>query len=226
LFLLSFLWETLMIQRREKVIFDDTCSPPCWRNIIPGKTTSQEAYDLISGFSDKKTGKVNRWGDYGQFNAYYDFTLSSGVRVWISTIDDVVALVEFSDHDDNGIATFGMCVSRYGTPEYAAQSIYSSFGLPIGPTQTWHILFNALNPQKGVSYGFDTYTYFGSKKSVSPGSKIIVINYFDTEQFDILLQSGWLLNSADDTGHDINDLHPWVGYGNIFELYPYEPASP
>jgi len=209
----SFIKQSQIRQRKESSLFDGECKAPCWRHITPGNTTMQEAYDLISGFSDRGIKKIERTEDLqGLFNAVLSFELSSGIKVYIYAIDDVVALIAF--RDDVGIATFGRCVEEFGSPQFAGQSCNCS-------SEEAHIFFTALIPQRGISYYFDRYTYFGPKKTVSRRSVVTGIRYFDIKYYETLLQHGRILFS--ETGYDENDLHPWVGYGNIFELYPYDP---
>lgn len=217
--IIVFAIQLLTKQKREETVFSTDCNAPCWRYIIPGKTTIQEAYNLVSNFPDKESSHI----EYSPalqsiIDSYISFNLSNGIKVEMYAVNDIVILIAF--YDDNGITTFGKCISEFGPPEIAGQSYYWSYGLPILPTQAKHILFVALSPQKGIAYTYDTYTYLGTKQNVSPESIISEIDYFDSKYYDDLLQDGRLVFS--EAGHKKNVLYPWIGFGNIFELYPSE----
>ena len=204
---------------RESSLFNKDCSVPCWRHIVPGKTSMQEAYELASLFSDRIPGKLES-ADHlnGIFNSYISFELSNGTKVFVYSIEDVVTLIAFN-HDD-GITTFGECINEFGPPEFAGQSYYWSYGLPVASTQAKHILFTAVSRKKGVTYGYDAYTYFGTRQLVAKTSRVTLVQFFDNGYFEVLLRSGRLLFS--ENGYNEENLRSWIGYGNIFDLYPYE----
>jgi len=197
-----------------KEIISAECEPPCWRGISPGKTTGNEAHELISKFPDRINGNV-KGGPSDFFDAYYPFDLSNGTRVVVCTISDVVVMIAFSR--DEGVITFGDAIKLFGAPQYATQSIVLGPGLPILPSSSWHTYFNVLNVERGVAWSFDTYRYLFPVQTVGESTLITYVTYFDPEQIETLLKDGSLV-SRDEVY--LYMLNPWVGYGKLSELYP------
>lgn len=195
-----------------KEIISAECEPPCWRGISPGKTTGNEAHEIISKFPDRINGNVNDFLD-----GYYSFDLSNGLHVVVYKISDVVVMITF--YREEGLITFGEAIDRFGIPQYATQSFMSGAGLPILPTSTWHTYFNVLNVERGVALSFDTYRHFFPVRAIVESSVITDVAYFDPKQTETLLKDGSLIIAGENL--DLSLLNIWKGYGDIAELYPY-----
>ncbi|MEW6713092.1 MAG: hypothetical protein AB1403_24950, partial [Candidatus Riflebacteria bacterium] len=99
-FIVTFTVHLLARQNKEKTIFSTDCIAPCWRSITPGKTTILDAHTLALNFSDTVSESVKHSTILqGVFNAYISFELSSGIKVEMYAIDNVVILIKFYDND-------------------------------------------------------------------------------------------------------------------------------
>lgn len=199
-------------------IVSDDCEAPCWRQIKPGVSTDDEVIELLDGFHDITSDEIWQGGGSESSEKAIAFELSNGVNVTIYSVDKVVVLILFSKTD--GITSFRDCIQEFGDPEYTVQSSVIGFGLPLGATSAWHTWFYALNTKNGTAYGYDTYSYFGKKAAITPKTKVTVIEFYDTTSFETLLSKGLLVNKEISKDIPIEALHPWVGFGNIDELYP------
>jgi hypothetical protein len=209
---------TLGCQAKESLVFDNTCVAPCWRQIQPGKTTEKEVSDLLAGFPDIKAHKVVHSFFANTNSPYLTFELPSNLNVTIGLIEDRVAFIQFDDQ--NGIATFGNCVQRFGAPEFVVQSSIIGPGIPIGPTEGLHTWFYALNKDKGIIYGYDTYRYFGKNTVLAPTTMATEIEFYDVDSYETLLKNYLLINVDPSENFSSENLYPWAGYGNLDELYP------
>jgi hypothetical protein len=204
-------------QTKQSAVFSSQCSAPCWRNIEPGKTSMQDAMTLVKNFHDVDANTIaTAGGPWYIFSNYIEFGLSSGEKVNIFMLDNVVAQIYFSI--PKGSITFGMCVEVFGSPEYAMQVPVLGSGGTIFPSDAPHIWFDAISPSRGVVYGYDTFNaWTGPTFNLTSDTKVVELEFFDPQKYHQLLPN---LISLDPPSEIENSLHPWKGYGDIRALYP------
>jgi hypothetical protein len=83
-----------------------------------------------------------------------------------------------------------------------------------------------LEPTKGIATGYKHYGSQGLEaSSIDPETEITEIAFFDTNQYQHILDAG-LIAAGTLSGKDItNNLLPWLGYGRFKDKY-WPPASP
>uniref|UniRef100_A0A7C4KZI2 Uncharacterized protein n=1 Tax=Bellilinea caldifistulae TaxID=360411 RepID=A0A7C4KZI2_9CHLR len=116
-----------------QIILDSPCSPPCWYQIIPGKTTNAEVPPLLSqipDFDQERSTKIGPWAGYSEvYRLYFHGDYFKGE---ILMQDDVVNRIglfgNFNLSLENTIETFGkpdqVVISRVWTGDIATKSLY------------------------------------------------------------------------------------------------------
>jgi hypothetical protein len=201
---------------KTSIVFPEECSAPCWREIVSGKTSKMDALSTIKSFPDIDMNDFHvRENSDTVFSNIIVFKLKGGEIVRIYLINDIVVLINLEPL--NGTVTVQDCVQKFGTPEFIALSTIFGSGIPIGATSAEHILFYGINIQKGILLGGDTYKWFSSQANITPKTGVFVVDFFDPQTFDVLLENDVLVNSI--KGYSRAELVSWKGYGNVTKLY-------
>ncbi|HLO34121.1 MAG TPA: hypothetical protein VK249_33560 [Anaerolineales bacterium] len=204
------------------ILADSNCTLPCWHGITPGSTTKQELLQVLSGLplvnqdSITVTRSVNE-----AFDEYVEFTMGEGPvylkqdqgaplkqdYVWSGTAalrNDRV--LEIDLRGDLGL-TFGGLVDRFGEPTYLIPS----------PTPGLHIWVEALDPSKGLDFG---YRADDEDSEITPGTPITGILLFDPASYQELTAHQTFLYQAH--GPRQIEAQLWKGYGKIRMYWPAE----
>jgi hypothetical protein len=198
-------------------VITDECAPPCWHQIVPGKTSYEDALKILKSISDVNHYKIDVWGQYYIFSNGIEFRINTGEEGYIYSLDGIVAEIGFSK--SKGIMSFGKFVEEFGIPEYGAQSSLLGPGF-LGFGDAIHDWFFAISPQKGIVCGYDTYSFRGRDYILSPDTLITDIRFFDVNVFDVLLKEGFLIDFSFLKDYSQDNLIAWNGYGDIRVLYP------
>jgi hypothetical protein len=193
------------------------CNPPCWQNIIPGKTTEEEVINNLKNNSivDQKsiTLQGGRWNTFD--DAIYSLFKNGEIKSEIYFLNGKVALMTFSG-DLN--TTFNQAVTAFGDPEYII-NIPQWGGLPGYPDPSFSI--TALNPSKGIKFSYDTRDVGGNiKLELTPENKITRISYFDPNKYKNILDAGMFSEGFLKDGEAEKFMVIWNGYGEIDKKYP------
>lgn len=200
-------------ESRSSIIEKDECSPPCWKNITPGKTTRQEVVQILNDISwiDKDSIKSNISGNYGGFLAGWDLDCIQ----WLGKLDsgdysgrvcfynDTVAFIEISLNE--GVIDFSDLIKKLGIPESVL--IIKTEGAE-RDTLSIHVLYTS----KGYAF-LDYYTTLNLKNpiQIAPDDDVQVVWYFVPEYHFELLKFGHIGNFS---SHIIEKgLQDWKGYG-------------
>lgn len=211
---------------------NSTCNLPCWYGITVGKTTKQEALDILQGADlvNPESIKIVQPPPSYFFDETVRFTLGKGPRFlkarsdvsddettkepttiridydWggqISILDGKVSRIWFSG--DLGL-TIQQVIDMFGNPGYAIP-----FTSPGGFVQV-----ELLNPTQGVDFGYGTED---PDSEITPETKISNLIIFDPTLYNEMLKNSnfeflqWR-DSAD------MDKYEWKGYGKI-DMYWY-----
>ncbi|MEW5938548.1 MAG: hypothetical protein AB1750_02700 [Chloroflexota bacterium] len=189
----------------QSVVFSDECAIPCWRGITPGETHFQDAVNAVKKFPDyesKRSGISDKWNIFSNFIGFY---LKTGEDIRVYAIDDVVAVISFSN--TRGI-TFKNFAEEFGDPKYVARSTAMGRG-PLW-SESPHVWLTAISPEKGVAYNYDT----AGNLRLTHNRIVVFIDFFDVNLYEKLLNDYFFM------GEEQVELYDWKGYGNIDELYP------
>lgn len=196
------------------LITDNKTIPPEWGGIVLGETSKS---DLLAILHDDKNVNLRSIYSLGKpWNSFEDiveFSLVSGEKGYAYIKDGHVMLIEFSSITR---ITFETMINYYGNPTYILKHQVLGKGYFFGDSQ--HVLIDAIYPEKGVIYGYDTSSIliFNTNKLL-PKTKINWIDYFDPKDFSELSDLGMFSDGA-----PLNPelFYKWAGFGKISLLYP------
>jgi hypothetical protein len=192
---------------RISILDNPVCSPPCWQNIVPGKTNLGELLATLKDIDNlDQSSLVQR--DYPNMKSYDQIVygklyLEPNVVTFVSAYLSDKSVVELDFLGDWNL-TLEEAIKELGKPE----------GVLIHHSE--HTLIAFLIPSKGVAFSYDTTRV---TLSITPDLKITSINYFSPEFYDELLEMGWFSEGSWDYQESMARIKPWKGYGDIEELY-------
>ena len=192
------------------------CEPPCWQNITPGVTTYQDALTRLEKIypGDKQvtdhTQSPIGFDDEIRFSPYNDFSLTG-----------------YMDISNNGVSSIGFEIDS----KYSGIKLDHSIEL-FGEPQNILLIQSGefdqvtlINAKKGTALG---YKLFGNQSvtsaEISSDVEIREIDFFDPNQYQLILNSGYFSAGLLSSDQIINALHPWNGYGSFRDKY-WPPAS-
>jgi len=171
----------------EKIILENPCLPPCWRNITPGKTEQEELVKILESMPDINKKTVHVLGSWNNFDSVVEATLISKPIINFYIQDGKVVLIFISGK--LGL-TYFEAMEHFGDPDVitAARTLGPSRIL-IGDSPLLYI--SAMIPEIGIGFGFDTRDILmKSDEEIKPDSKITEFYYYDPEYFETLLDRG------------------------------------
>ena len=196
-------------------IVNDACEPPCWQNIIPGSSSTEQTLQNLQRLSGIEPSSIEvRDQPYKIFNKIIYTAVSDEQKISIFLIDDTVASIEFSGDFQ---ISFGEAVEQFGEPQFIIIT------KTLGPGGLWassiHTYVSIVYPEKGIMFEYDEYDQPRSLKSkINPEIKLNKVAFFNPNQFEILADSGFIL-SGSNLEQTQMAMQPWQGYGDIDAVY-------
>jgi hypothetical protein len=201
------------------------CEPPCWHNIVPGKTTSSELEPLLfaNPYVDDKS-VANRDAPMEIFNDIYYFSLKNHIQGEIWLLDDKVASILWFFPRGGEVAnslglTVGELIKEYGEPDFVVRINDIGPG-PLPILSATHPLVFLINSKRGIVFRYDEYQL--PKKlhnQVTPGIEVGYLKFFSPDDFDRLLEAGeftmFTTSNKEDT---LSRLQTWRGYGEYPDI--------
>ena len=186
------------------IVHDSACSPPCWHRIVPGRTSTWQAQQIL----EEMNVSMTPWSDYGE-----DGTLSWFFRYPIHDAAGFAysqgGVVQVLSIQTRRSLTLEDAFDRIGDPAFYWTAITQMEGEP------WIEVY-FVNDERG----------FVTKTSipVEPGEESHAIKitadtpvdrviYFQPGQFDKLLDAEILEDVSKESV--LSGLQPWEGYGVI-----------
>lgn len=192
----------------------ESYDPPQWEGITIGSSTRTELLSFLTTSEMIKTDTIAARGkQWNSFDDIINFTLISGELGQAYIQGDRVVLIEISNLKHITIAEMS---EIYGYPQRIYVHGVLGKGFLFG--DTLHVLIEGFYPEKGVIFGYDSYSLINwQPRKITPGKEIDWIDYFSSNDYEMLIKSG--IFSLGPTITE-TDFHPWKGFGNIDELYP------
>jgi hypothetical protein len=192
-------------QKIDSFLFTDTsCHFPCWQNITPGKTTSEEIIKLLSDSPLVIDPPKNEPEYYPGSYTYTYWRIKNDRSQGNGSIGFFERKVDYITFEEQNL-TLGDMVAFYGKPEYVTA---------ISDTQRLRI--NLIYPKEGVIVSYlNRHLWFGQNSEtikVTPDMPVDFIMYFDPDSVDRIL--GNLYSSFSQEGIQ-KILQPWVNFGTI-----------
>lgn len=194
------------------VLSDNTCAPPCWGNISPGKTTEADVRKILQDISSvKKDSIFSR--PYKEFNGiYWKFSEDGDGDVLVE--NGIVWSLDFSSPLNESLnVTLDQAIEVYGEPAY----VFSQFNPDI---PDWGAV-TFIYPKKGVIFSYASHVEKYKYKGVlRPETPINSISYFSPEKYQEIFKKSFI-DPPEWTAEIVHaSIYPWKGYGNISEKYP------
>jgi hypothetical protein len=177
------------------------CKFPCWQNITPGITTKSDLLRILSSleYADKASiysDDANWQGFQGRAGCMLYPDSKHPISLDALFLNDRVARILFMG--DTGIR-LDQAMEIFGKPRNIAIS--------------GHILVAFINPEAGISYGYND---IGKPNwvfsEIRSGIEVGTIIFYDPNAFNPKITGGLFSSSS--------KIYPWKGYGKIETLYP------
>ncbi len=199
------------------LITNTTCHPPCWQNIVPGKSTEQEVVGILNDNpiidSNSLAIKGEPWNSFSDV-IYFKTKPNEDIGA-IYFINDKVAMITIS-----GILKFSFeqAIDNLGEPQYII-NMPTYYGPPGFLKISYEI--SALIPSEGIKFSYNTREIKGNNQSsLSPGNQISEVSFFDKNSYEYILQAGMFSEGVLNAIETEQYLIPWDGYGELEQKYP------
>lgn len=193
------------------ILDNSVCSPPCWENIVPGKTSRDELLAALANIDNLDQSSIVQqdYPNKKSFNHVIHGNLylepDALTRVSACLSDETVVVLSFWG-DLN--LTLGEAIEGFGNPEGVL--IY----------RRGFTVISFLYPSKGFVLRFDTTgEYWKSFDSIVPEMEIKTIDYFQPAYYHEILDLGWFSEGMWDYQESMSRMKPWRGYGEIDKYY-------
>lgn len=197
---------------KTSILDNPVCSPPCWQNIVPGKTNRLELLATLASIANFDQSSIAQQDypimeGYDQFihgNLYLEPNELTLVSAYLS--EEIVVVLNFSGKLN---LTLEEAIEVFGEPEgvliYASNHGYTSI--------------NFLIPLKGIVFGFNNIGKNWKPTSITPELEIRSIDYFSPDYYSEILDMGWFSDGKWNYQESVAQIKPWKGYGSIDILY-------
>ncbi|SRR6266498_5760093 len=197
------------------ILTNSDCNLPCWHGITIGRTTKQELLDILGSLAivNQHSITVIKSADtlfdervnftMGEDATYFKLDNGGSVKqdyLWlgdVALLNDKVEQIVLTG--DVGLS-FQQGIDIFGEPNYLLPSY----------TPGMHIWVEALNPSKGLDFG---YRADDLDSEITANTPIRQIKLFDAELYDQMVDNKmfqYLLSRSGDI-----ERYAWKGYGKI-----------
>jgi hypothetical protein len=196
---------------KTSILDNPVCSPPCWQNIVPGKTNRVELLATLASIANFDQSSIaqqdySNMEGYNQFihgNLYLEPNELTLVSAYLS--EEMVLVLNFSGKLN---LTLEEAIEGFGEPEWVL-IYHSNF-----------TVVTFLIPSKGIAFRFDTLgENWGPVDSIVPEMEIKDIDYFSPDYYYEILDMGWFSEGKWNYQESVAQIKPWKGYGSIDILY-------
>jgi hypothetical protein len=184
---------------------ETTCPYPCWQNIQPGVTTSDEAIQFLlqMPFIDSKPSASPRKID--DVRSYNSWTFQKNIREMgggITYFNDLVAYIDFDVINKTKINEM---VAYYGNPELI--SVIS------GQADIQWLKVSWIYPKQGVliMHFNPHWRLKGTNVDITPNLKIDRVYYFNPDLYETLFENVFFSPYSLDAIQQ--SIQKWEGYG-------------
>lgn len=193
------------IAKTQSLVFDNTCSPPCWINITPDITTRNETLDIL--FSQPKINprsiQVRSNNQEDDTIIWLSYTQIRDFGGEITFLDDKVYVLEFIPI--KGRLLLSEILKYFGEPE----AILAGYESVERPGLSIYILY----PSKGIALLIHQRPYFEEWAEIKPDSSIYAVWFFDSSRFDEVIRHGPINRFSEKVIKQ--GLIPWPGYSKV-----------
>jgi hypothetical protein len=193
--------------KRSILLEDALCEPPCWQKITPGSSSSEEAYQILSGLSFLHTTplatpkRINDFRSYDSWNFQKNIRERGGV---ITYFNDTVAYMEF---DVRGTLRIGKMFDFYREPQLL--SVISGWNDSRWLRVCW------IYPDEGILITHFDHNWRpeGNYANITPDLPVYDVYYFDPDLYDTLVETVFFQLTKSEVVQA--SIQPWVDYGPV-----------
>lgn len=188
-------------ERGDSILKDITCLPPCWRGVIPGRTSKNELIAILNSTAKDGDSIIDRdegLGDWDDIVSYYmDSQYGQNINFFI--LEDTVVEINFYW---KLYLTLGEVIEILGEPDWVFPSPGHNGPILIIIYEEEYV---ALLHQMESGFLF-------VERNLEPQSEIVEMGFFAS--IESLEKSVITLENLEKYGYK------WAGYGNVDEKYP------
>jgi hypothetical protein len=190
------------------VLLDTSCEPPCWHDIIPGKSTKEDVISILPKIPEVDPNSISdvnisSYGTSGHIK--WGFDSKAGDYGGITYFNDgVVSTIQIGPK--KGALTLDDAIQKLGEPEYTFA--YMERG------EIDRMIIFLLYPTKGYVLLYNSGRFRPESASVEPTHPIEHAVYYNPKMLEELVTSGLIINQ--DLATLKQNMRPWKGYGDIF----------
>lgn len=196
--------QTRRIMKEDLLGEHPTCNLPCWKQIMPAKTTKDEAIKILKDISYIDQGSIQQSGTNELGGCIWNWKIS-GRRIIpsLSWQNGIIQEISLSVAYDLSVSDV---IREFGPPEAVD---FTEGGIP----ENWYWVVNMYYPESGFQVKAYT-TEFSSL--LEPSTEVGGIILFSPTSIE-----NRVFHLFPDTHpEEINLLYePWKGYGDLKELY-------
>lgn len=196
---------------------DTTCSPPCWENIVPGKSTEQDVLLMLPKVSNIDASSITSYNPKlvrpeGNPERIYDeiihalFTSKGRQQnpIGIYVLGDVVSVLSFELRTDD--LSLSEAIEKLGEPQYVFVAPYRE-----------NFIVGFVSPSTGTAFVYSTVGKSKRQRSeIYPEIRVGAFYFFDPETYEQFLEARFLSVGEWDAKYTSQHLVPWTGnYGDL-----------
>jgi len=195
-------------QPKKSILLEDTlCQYPCWQNIQPGVSSSEDALNILRGATflaatssaiPRKVDDVRSYSSWG----FIDGLSETSGR--ITYFDNTVAYIEF---DVLGNLRIKEMIAYYGEPELI--SVITGWG-----DSRWLMVY-WIYPDKGVLITHFDHSWrpSGEYARITPELPVDRVYYFDPALYDTLVKTVFFESTDQEVVQ--KSIQPWGDFGLV-----------
>jgi hypothetical protein len=197
-------------QAKKSILLEETlCEPPCWQNIQPGVTSSEDVVKILREtkiLASTPSAVPRKIDDMRSDSSWIFIDSLSEESGRITYFNDRVAYIRF--HVNNNLR-IGKMIDFYGEPELL--SVISGWNDSRWLEVRW------IYPTQGVLITHFEHNWRpkGNYANITPDLPVYEVYYFDPNLYEILVKTVFFQLTKQDIIQQ--SIQPWVDYG----LVPY-----
>ena len=193
-------------QAKKSILLEDTlCEPPCWQNIMPGSSSREEVYQIVSGLSFIHTAPLATPKRNDNSRSYDSWNFQENIRERggrITYSNNIVAYMEFSE---SGNIRIGKMIDFYGKPKFI--SIITGWEDSRWLEVMW------IYPTRGIVIIHFNHNWRpqGDYANITPDLPVNDVYYFDPDLYDTLVETVFYSPTMREVVQE--STRPWIDYG-------------
>lgn len=195
-------------QAKKSILLEDTlCELPCWQNITPGRSSSEEVYQILSNLPFLDTSPLATPRKIDDFRSYDSWNFQKNLRELGGRITYFNGIVTYMAFYISGEIRIGEMIAYYGKPELL--SVISGWNDSRWLEVRW------IYPDKGllITHFDHNWRPEGNYARITPDLPVYDVYYFDPDLYGTLVETVFF----DLTKQEIvqESIQPWVDYAPV-----------